>query len=299
MPRSTFQKHIDSSFRPLWVVKTLGIIIASCYALLLIGNYLLTNSQDVSYKKWQKTHPLPSIFPSITPVISSTPVPQISPLSFSSELPKARTAFDLTTWKEFSDSRIGLKFKYPSDWGVPDTVFTSPEKTDACKATGHLYTLTFPHSSFRVGGESLDYSTECGRGRGINDLYYFSGFTSCSQSRYQQTNLLFCQVLGNKLHLLSSYNYWSEDTYVGNYYRLLFINQKTNRYSGGIALGGPFFSSELNQKISLMCKQDDEVCQEKYYSLIDKATLDRKLDKQSMATFDTFEKVFETVELIK
>ncbi len=250
----------------------LGLMINS-----LRNNYYTkpTDSLKKKYLEYSKS----IIQSTVQPTVRPTPI--ILP-DWTKESIKPRNIFDLTKWKLYEYPKVGLRFKYPPQWGNPETVFQRGD-------TGWYFQIHFTNNSlFKVGGTSKDFSA--GRSSDWTD---FNGFGNRRLFGISTQNIcegqLFCQKNGLNVHVVT--NVHQEDCLGMPGYmfkRLMFLDRPNNIISG-LAFGGGFIFPEYPE--DLICSGSERTIQS-----FRQAILDRRLNGESMINFDLYEKVFETVE---
>jgi hypothetical protein len=206
---------------------------------------------------------------------------------FSQAPTQQRNTFNLSTWKQFDDPQVGVRFKYPSEWGIPTITYRNGE------VTGKFYTISFsPRSNFRVSGASNDFADLPRDGN--PDI--FKGFSATDssfgwinpQTYCQGKYFAFCQLTSERIDLIQ------EQELYYPYQRLAFINRPGKAISG-LRLGGEFLSP-VDNALALGFQDPRSEYTMAHIKDFDNAIIQRQIDKQSLYTFDEFEKVFETIE---
>lgn len=239
-----------------------------------------------------------------TPQITTTtnqPTPTSEPETpnFESRAAKELNTFDTSTWETFEDNDIGLRFRYPPAWGNPqiklDSCAESCSSDDVTPAW--IYRVEFPNSQFTVGGGSENWAPS----RGANILYDFNGFVEDDssdpklywfnrQAMCSTPWLLSCEIGPGKVTYTASLACRGETGSGFDYERVLLLDVINDTPIRGVALGGNFIpkNSETAELVN---------CDEEIKSSIDQALINRKLDPETMKTFDRYTAVFETVEI--
>ncbi len=219
-----------------------------------------------------------------------TPNPSITPPDFSNETIKPRNSFDVSRWELYVNDEVGLRFRYPPEWGKPNGGLNSCDNPEICSDNdlpAKTFLLKFPNSKFQIGGGSKNYTPH----RGTNILYDYTGFTKWySPERICKTPwFIFCQQAENKINYVSVPACGGEPGSGFGYERVLLVNLPNNKVNG-LAFGGDFIPKNLMTGPLASCDNQTK-------SRIGEAVIARKLNEEIMKSFDTFEKVFETIEI--
>lgn len=209
---------------------------------------------------------------------------------FFQETVKPKTNIDISDWKTFDDPRIGLRFKYPVEWGKPERQLDRGE-------AGFDYIVTFAYQEnstfFGIRGVTRDFE----RSSGMEALPRFSGDISKVCSDYKDS-FIYCENFTDRVHALESLTCTGPGT---NSFaaRYMFLRRQRD-FIPGFVFSGEYLSKNTRQKIfNLMLPKYGSYCSEpdpQYLHQFNQAVLNRQLDSESMQNFDTIEKVFETVE---
>ena len=214
---------------------------------------------------------------------ASTPTPSLP--DFSKEPVKPRTNVDISNWLTFDDPQVGLRFKYPPEWGKTNTQIEKGSK-------GSKYMIYFDNLEFKfmIGGSSVDYSV--GRGSDVNDFVGFNHnvWPYTADDICNDIGVLFCQKIGNTVQVLYGIKCSAQECNPYTWYaRYMYVDRPNKNKFQGLVFGGNFLSPYLNTLV--MDNQTPRVIRQ-----INKALLDRRLDEETIKNLDTYEKVFETVE---
>lgn len=210
----------------------------------------------------------PTAYPSVQQPPSDLP-------DFSNNPVIPKTNIDTSNWKTFDDPKVGLRFKYPPEWGEAKGILRKGAEA------GWSYQLTFNdlYDFFRsVYGRSLDWN--CG-GCGGESKDFPVGFGSDTYGFSKYTTVRFIQYpkcsLGSLINLKKQFDVYRPG------HQILLI-----RFSIGIERR----REELDELICSEGSQKMTLLEEKYKKAIE----NRQLDNETMINFDVAEKVFETVE---
>lgn len=227
---------------------------------------------------------------SVTPTIHVPgPVPETEPVE--------RAQFDTTVWNVYENPAVGIRFRYPAEWGEPVEKFLQPcqegQNPPDCVFRGYDFKISFPNSGFRVGGTR---DIPAGKDAGLDD---FSGTENVGWaegcSKYPRTlgyMVIHCQETLPVVHLTAIGTYTSTDTS-----RVMLINTP-EKVLGGIALYGSFLSEPYKELVNERKQYYFDTGNVLILDPLKQVILERRLDGESMRTFDLFEKVFETVEVL-
>jgi hypothetical protein len=210
--------------------------------------------------------------------------------ALSAESAKTRTVFDLSTWKTYENTEIGLRFKYPSEWGEPKGELSICDNPELCSNDGKpttTFLLKFPNSEFQIGGGSKNFAPH----RGGNILGDYTGFSSTRYSPEKVCKIpwfIFCQQTDNKVDYVSTPACVGEPGSGFGYERVHLIDLP-NKKVNGLAFGGKFIPKDLIYSFAS--------CDEQIKKAVGDAIISRKLSTEIMKSFDTFEKVFESIEI--
>lgn len=255
----------------------LCVAIASCYA--IFWKFFLSSHPYIMSVSHHAVTPTGFLLPTARPTFIPFP-------NFSTNSSQLRNTFDTSTWQQYDNSEIGLRFKYPPEWGTPSITYRKGQ------VSGMYYRLSFSHSRFMVSGETSDFAdlprdgdpTDFKGFSDIGDTYaWLNPKTFC-----QQDYFAFCQIASNKADVIQ------EPAFIFPYYRLAYIN-RPGKAIGGLRFGGDFLSPEMD-KLTWGFQDSRGEYRRAHIKDFDTAILQRKLDQQSMYIFDQYEKVFETIE---
>lgn len=220
------------------------------------------------------------------PTIEYVTFPTTTPISlsfypdFSKEPVKERAVFDISKWQVYRNEELSFQFKYPPEWGKPNTSLEFNYLPNADNKTWN-YNLTFPKSNFNVNGSSY-YNSK-------TDDFTCKGWSG----------EIFCQENNNGTHLLYFPNEIcpTESGAPGyptdsGYFRELYF--KLN----GSKIRRLTFSSNIIEPNSTYIKylSPDYICNTNIKKIIDSAILSRKFDEKTIYNLDITEKVYETTE---
>jgi hypothetical protein len=81
--------------------------------------------------------------------VTPSPKPSLPPLDFTLESAKPITQIDTSSWRMFEDDRVGLRFRYPLEWGQADVTYrvnscTSSIPENQCPSSGTIFGIYFP-----------------------------------------------------------------------------------------------------------------------------------------------------------
>lgn len=207
---------------------------------------------------------------------------------FSEQAPKSETKYDKLSWLIFEDKQMGLKFKHPKQWGVPKVIFR--EGSDA----GTLYSVTFPNSTFQVGGTSREFSE--GRGATVFDFNGFGNklFWENAQELCQDQDFFECKIENEKILLINGASCYEDYRVIPTLSKILIVD-RPGKIISGLVFGGEFADeSYLKPAYDWFCNLDNE--DTNYISIFNDALRQRRLNLETMANLDLFEEVFKTVE---
>lgn len=221
---------------------------------------------------------------------SVEPTPTIIPPDYSAESAKTRTVFDLSMWKTYENTEIGLRFKYPSEWGRPKGELSTCDNPELCSNDGEpatTFLLKFPNSEFQIGGGSKNFTPH----RGTNILHDFTGFSTwySPEEVCKIPWFIFCQQTDNKVNYVST-PACTWEPYSGFGYERVLLIDLPNKKVNGLAFGGDFIPKGLMDYPFISCDEQTK-------KVVGNAIISRKLNSEIMKSFDTFEKVFETIEI--
>jgi hypothetical protein len=231
---------------------------------------------------------------STTPLPTNKPTPSLEDVTkLLNETPKPRTQFDLSTWKTFEDKEVGIRFKYPQEWGeATRTLINNKQPTDS---NGWSYDIRFSNNDrFDVLGSSKDFVLEVGgiifKGFGFGEYEFKSPEHFCI---HNDVYLIYCQPENTSLQVLTGANIrrWGPSPVISSFNRLYFYDRPTKLISG-LQFRSEFLSSEYDP----LPKLDSD--KKRNEQLLNNLVLERKLDTESIRNYDTIEKVFETIEEI-
>jgi hypothetical protein len=283
------------------VIGILGIAFYLSYQFYLLHSVTINTRNDPLITPSQNSQS--TIFPSIN--ISTTAV---SPSSQSeqfqdllNETVKPITQIDLSSWKVFEDKQVGIRFKYPPDWGEPQSELRNLNNpsTEYPPESGWVFYVMFSNNNnINITGGSNDFM------RAIGGCTFIGFGTEKYPSAQQYCELtkdyvIYCQPIKENLHILSGFNsgIGSECHHSLPYNRIYFLN-RPNKLISGIEFGGQFLSpryygsngsSKYSLEEFLKAANNDK-------SIVNKLVLDRKLDAESIKNYDAIEKLFETIE---
>lgn len=226
---------------------------------------------------------------------SSIPTPSSKPQSLvidfsalEAESIKPRSEIDTSSWNQFEDKLIKVKFLYPSSWGTPSTSFSRG-------ATGWIYRVYFPSSNFTVGGTSPDFSA--GREGRFADFNGFSHqgnklFWDSAETLCESKDLASCQTSGKQVFVTSGATSCGPPIW-GSGARVL-LQDRPGEQISGLAFGGSFLSTAYSSITQALCQVDDQNSRDRFNKLVK----ERRLDSESIKKLDTINKVFETIKPI-
>jgi hypothetical protein len=305
----------DSQIKPVSSLKkktTIVLILLTLFIILiLIGGYYYFVFKNASIKSVDISTQTPTIIPTITsdlvtPTIFPSPTSILTDAlikKLSNETVKARTQFDLSTWKTFEDKEVGIRFKYPKEWGIIERIYDTPHctKENQTECDGYGYGVSFSlndtslKNNFYVDGISNNFV----RGRGGCAFHGFekSGYITPSQycEKYQFVNI-YCQPINNGLQVLTGNkidpnNNDVECNYSNLFTRSFFLDRPTKLITG-LRFSGTFLSS--NYSFASQYRREDPNNSD--MSFVSDLIIKRKLDNESIKNFDEIEKLFETIE---
>ena len=282
-----------SSYEPKKKVIVFTLILSAIIVLSLYFTIKFQNQTNVTKNI--------TTVPNYTTVISTPtqkPTPTIIPiesLNFSNT-PVPRIQFNLSEWETYENKEVGFRFKYPKKWGAPET-YLGPGEDSTDGNASLKFSLIFPDSGshFSVFGKSRNWflGSEC------PPMYCFSSFdkdTGNTPERYcDKSTFLFCKNNNERVHFLSGWYF--------DFVRSLLINMPKSKL-GGLAFGGSVLSKDSNiERLVAQIREQyhraypDNFERNDILDKIEQDLLERKVDFETMNNFDTFEKVFETVEI--
>jgi len=275
--------HKNKQHKAKKIRKSKYLLIFLCSLLLIMiilkifKGYFFSNIYKANTSNFE-----PRSFLSVSPTQSTifpTTFPILEPFTPQSRVP--RTQFNLSEWKTFEYPPVAMRFKYPPEWGNPDSKYLPGE-------TGFSFLVRFPNSSFVVGGTSKDYSA--GRGGRFSDFNGFGNkFWWKETKNICSSETIFCQTTATSAHIVTTSTREGPSLFP-SYARLYFTNRSGQTISG-LAFGGSFLSPKLKKYTSDFQISNYETERKSF----DAAVIERKLDDISMEQFDEFEKVFETI----
>lgn len=227
---------------------------------------------------------------------STSPTLTTSFPDFSKEAVKPKTNIDISNWKTFDDPKVGLRFKYPPEWGTYSATFDeSHNNVETYGGNLRLNDFEFGYNAFRVFGQSIKKYSYGMMGEDFSGLDEKGKF--CSNLQSDESRLigqLFCTQIDSTAHVLIGGN--SRGGGGSNLIELFQRNMylyKPNKKIAYFKLSGEFLSKKYAEFYD---NSSGNSPPEGEYEKINQALLDRRLDSESMKNFDTIEKVFETVE---
>jgi len=267
--------------------------------LIILGLFAVAGSVFASIQIAQK--PIVTPTPTIQPINSisiNTPSPSGSTqdkeiLALFNEKPKSRTVINVETWKIFEDKTVGIRFKYPPEWGEAHSDFQdiNDKLNNPPLTTGWVYYIQFSnHDRIYISGASKDMSQPRGgcSFRGFETIKFPTPQKYCNNSK----DTIYCQPAGNGLHVLTGTNNASKTQCIeyDPLKRIYYLNRPSKIISG-IVFASDFLSNkyDLEKMLALIEGNNDK---------INALVLERRLDTESISNYDTLEKLFETIEEI-
>jgi hypothetical protein len=286
------------------IKKRIGFIVLS-FSILLITSSIVYQQQSRKVAmeplnnlgKYRNNIQIPTSTPTDTP----TPIPTIPILPRYD--PQPHTTFNISTWKTYENSDVGLRFKYPSEWGDVesdlwnhcDISYITTKGECEHEVIGRIFNAKFTGNSLIDFGGVADHWTEGtdpGITKGFGGYHGRDPLSFCSI----HGDSWFCQVTGNFLHTVIM-----DGSYAGySLHRVLFVNAPNNRIKG-FGFSGGFLSKRFNNYIeglkTYYIADPNYIIPENALEPLRNATLERRLDPESMRNFDMIEKIYETVEV--
>jgi len=204
-----------------------------------------------------------------------------------------KTEIDTSTWPKYLNKELGFSLRYPPEWGQPQGNLNSCQDKENCSTDGeesYSFFLTFSNKGrYEVGvsGLSKNFSTQ--RDPALSD---FSSFDDSLLGDYCRTgSYLKCQKTGNVVDYLSSVTPILGCMRSGGI-RAIMVNIQ-NRPVSGLFFGGFFIPrGSIIQKLINKYR-----CDPRATEILNNALLERRLDRQTMKSYDELEEMLSTVRL--
>ena len=287
-PETKFKNWYKYGFWGLIVI----LFLIGYLLLRLLASDLLKKSNDVDV-------PRPNANTSQTTQItqSQSISSTITLPDFSKKSVKPKTQIDTSAWKTFDDPQVGLRFKYPPEWGEPNLSFFDASKTTYTEDEGFGFDISFQNDNkkkLNLSGNSQNWS--CGA---CDDWDGIIGFNQDNWQKFSQicsdnNNLVTCLNNNSIIKLLKQpkCDQWQSSEYEMVLY--LYRPEKSIMY---INFNYSFFSDEYNDFFNGKCNgKGGSYLSQKSQNELFSAINNRRLDSESVKNYDTIEKVFETVE---
>lgn len=206
---------------------------------------------------------------------------------------------DTQEWIYYYDENSHMSFKYPEQWGVPTSKIIT---NNSPNSSGSSYSLHFSlNSSIRIDGVSEDF----GLPRGFHSFAGFierneRGRTPDEFCEYQKGAFLYCIKKDNAVLALTGkescyYETWFYEPYNLNYY----ADFPDEYLIDGVQLSTDFLSKKYRDLVNkYTCGEIVDNYRDnssEFYKAINQALLDRRLDKETMRSYDILRKFYESI----